>query len=146
MSDLAADSIIDGKYRIVRAIGEGGMGTVYLAEHLFLRKPMALKVLRPELATNTEVGARFLREARAASTIDDPHVVRVLDFGSTTTGQLYLVMELLEGRSLAEEMAVSARVELDRARHIGTGILRGLEAAHAHDVIHRDLKPENVFL
>ena len=84
MADPAVDTVLDGKYRIVRLLGEGGMGAVYVAEHLFLRKHVALKVLRAELATNLEVGARFLREARDASVIEHENVVRGASHGTST--------------------------------------------------------------
>ncbi len=138
--------VIDGKYRVIRAIGEGGMGAVFLVEHVFLNKKLALKVLRPELANHPEAAIRFQREARATSLIEHENVVRVTDFGCTAEQELYLVMELLDGRTLAEEIEGGKRPSPTRALFIAAQMLRGLEAAHAQGVVHRDLKPENVFI
>src|SRR5437899_2083468 len=92
--------LIDQKYRIVRTLGEGGMGAVYVVEHVFLRKHMALKVLHADLAAQPDAAARFEREARATSLIEHANVVRITDFGCSAAGELYLVMELLNGRTL----------------------------------------------
>src|SRR5439155_27056410 len=89
VSGLDAGAVVDGKYRIVRTLGEGGMGVVYVAEHSFLQKHFALKLLRPELAGNAELAARFEQEARATSLIEHENIVRVTDFGRTPSGELY---------------------------------------------------------
>ncbi len=142
---LAPDELIDGKYRILRTLGEGGAGVVYAAEHVFLRKQVALKVLHPSHAASPAVLARFETEARATSQLEHENIVRVLDFGRSD-GAMYLVMELLQGRSLLEVLAERRQLPPAQALPIITAVLTGLEAAHAHGVIHRDLKPENVFL
>jgi serine/threonine-protein kinase len=143
---LAEGTVVDGKYRIVRTLGEGGMGFVYVAEHVFLKKNLALKVLRPEAAREPGLAARFEQEARATSLLEHENIVRVTDFGRTRDEQLYLVMELLDGHSLVDELTEQRRIDPARALWIAGQILRGLEAAHARGIVHRDLKPENVFL
>src|SRR4051812_19062723 len=97
-------SVLDGKYRLVRQLGAGGMGIVYEADHLRLRQPFAIKILQPEFAKESEFLMRFEREARAAATLRSPHVVRVFDVDVSPDGLTYMVMELLEGCDLAEEM------------------------------------------
>src|SRR2546429_2616001 len=113
------------------------MGVVYVAEHTFLQKFVALKLLRPELAGEAELLARFEQEARTTSLIDHENVVRVTDFGRTPAGELYLVMELLEGEPLSDQLARNAKVPPERAISIITQVLRGLEAAHERGIIHR---------
>jgi serine/threonine-protein kinase len=145
MSILAAGTVVDGRYRVLRPLDAGGMGAVFVVEHVFLRKEMALKVLRTELAVDPGAVARFEREARAASAIEHPNIVRVNDFGRS--GELvYLVMELLQGQPLSAEMGDRVRMQPERAVAICAEILRALEAAHGAGIVHRDLKPENVFL
>ncbi len=143
---MGAERVLDGRYRLLREIAAGGMGVVHEAEHLALRKRVAVKLLRREIADLPAVATRFEREARATSLLDDPHVVRVTDFGRTAEGELYLVMELLEGSSLGVVLAATPRLATQRAVGIADQILRGLEAAHAAGLIHRDLKPDNVFV
>jgi serine/threonine-protein kinase len=142
---LPAGTIVD-KYRIERALGQGGMGVVYVAQHTFLEKKFAIKLLRPEIASQPGMAERFAREARATSLIDHPNVVRVNDFGRAQAGELYLVMELLAGKPLTAELMAKQKLEPDAALALAGQILRGLEAAHAEGVVHRDLKPDNVFL
>ncbi len=145
MAELATGTVIDGKYRVRRLLAEGGMGRVFVADHVFLGKPFAVKVLHPEMSAEPDAVERFTVEARAASLIEHENVVRVSDFGRSPDGQLYLVMELLSGHTLADELNAGP-LPPARARFIACGMLRGLEAAHARGVVHRDLKPENVFL
>ncbi len=143
---LETGTLIDGKYRVVRTLGEGGVGVVYVAEHTFLQKQFALKLLRPEMAQYPEVAARFEQEARTTGRMEHDNIVRVTDFGKTPAGELYLVMELLAGRPLSDDMFHNPRVPADRALWITHNVLCGLEAAHGVGIIHRDLKPENVLL
>jgi serine/threonine-protein kinase len=138
--------LVGGKYRVVRVIGEGGMGTVYEARHEHLGSSVALKFLHPDLAQRPPLVARFLQEARVSATIKSPYVTQVVDVDQTAEGAPYLVMELLEGESLDSRMARGMPLPLALALDIGLQILLALEAAHAHGVVHRDLKPDNVWL
>src|SRR5512137_963521 len=134
------------RYRILERIGEGGMGTVYLCEHVALGKRMAVKVLRPEFSSDEELVRRFQQEARAASQIGQENIVDVIDFGRTPDGSMYFAMEALEGESLAKVMRREGKLPLDRAFPILGQICKALGAAHARGIVHRDLKPENVIL
>jgi serine/threonine-protein kinase len=135
-----------GNYRITAKLGEGGMGAVYRAEHPIIGRKVALKVVHPQFARNAEVVARFINEATAISRIGHEHIVEVTDLGRTPAGDLYFVMEYLEGRSLAELVAREAPLPPARALAIAAQIADALAASHAHGVIHRDLKPDNIFL
>jgi serine/threonine-protein kinase len=146
MGGAQSGQVLDGKYRLERELGQGGMGVVWLGEHVLLKKRVAIKTLRAEIAQIPDIATRFGTEARAASAIEHNNVVRVTDFGTTSDGIVYLVMELLAGRALADEMAERGRLGRTRSLHIAIEVLRGLGAAHAAGVVHRDLKPENVFL
>jgi serine/threonine-protein kinase len=137
---------IGGKYRIVRLIGDGGMGSVYEARHELLGIPVALKFLHPELAKRAGLAARFLQEARVSATIQSPHVAHVTDVDTAADGSPYLVMELLKGESLQSLMNQRGKLERDQALDFALQILLGLEVAHAMGVVHRDLKPDNVFV
>jgi serine/threonine-protein kinase len=137
--------VLGGRYRLTVRLGQGGMGTVYSAVHTLMDKPLAVKILRGELATDGEAVARFHREARSASRLDHDHCIRVTDFGQTDDRLLYLAMELLEGRSLNERMK-EGRVPVAEAVRIVHAVAMALEHAHEAGVIHRDLKPDNIFL
>ncbi len=134
------------RYHLVRRLGVGGMGAVYEAEHTELRKRCAVKMLRQELAQNELFRRRFLREARAASAVAHPHVVDISDFGQTPDGQVYFVMELLQGRELQSLLDEQRRLPWPRTREILLQVTSALEAAHRLGVIHRDVKPANCFL
>ncbi len=135
-----------GQYRILRKLGAGGMGTVYLAEHILLGRQAAIKTLLPTLSIHPEIVERFFNEARATSAIADPGVVQVFDFGYHVDGTAYIVMELLEGEALADRMErLGAMPQVD-ALKIARQIACALEAAHKHGIVHRDLKPENIYL
>ena len=138
--------VLADRYRILARIGEGGMGTVYLAEHVALGKRMAVKVLRPEYSHDEELARRFEGEAVAASRIGQENIIDVTDFGRTADGDLYFVMEALEGENLASLVRREGALPLRRALNILAQICRALAAAHARGIVHRDLKPENVFL
>jgi len=138
-------TIIGGRYRIERLIGEGGMGAVYQAEHTHMRKRLAVKVLHPEMSRLPEVVARFEREAMAAAHIEHPNVAAATDFGKLDDGSFFLVLEYVEGVSLRDAIAGSP-LELGRAIHIMRQIAGALGRAHALGIVHRDLKPENVML
>jgi eukaryotic-like serine/threonine-protein kinase len=133
------------RYRIDALIGEGGMGRVYAAEHVLMRKRLAIKVLHRELTMMTEVVARFEREAMAAANIEHPNVAAATDFGKLADGAVFLVLEYVQGKSLRDEIAMGP-IAPERALHITRQIASGLGSAHALDIVHRDLKPENVML
>jgi len=134
-----------GNYELVAKIGEGGMGTVYLAEHKALGRLVAVKVLHADLSANAEIAARFHNEARAATAIRHPGVVEVYDIGVLDEHRAYIVMEFLDGESLAARIA-RGRCSLAATLAILRAIARALQAAHELAIVHRDLKPENVFL
>jgi serine/threonine-protein kinase len=139
-------SVVSGKYRLVRLLGDGGMGSVYEAQHAVLGSRVAIKVLHPELARRTGLVERFLQEARVAAQIRSPHVVHVADVDRTPEGHAYIVMELLEGEPLSSVLDRQRKLPVPVACEYTVQILEALEAAHALGVIHRDLKPENVFV
>ncbi|RYZ02770.1 MAG: serine/threonine protein kinase [Myxococcales bacterium] len=146
MPALAVGTLVAGKLRIVRALGMGGMGTVYEVEHELTRHRRALKLLHAELASNQQAVARFLREASAAGRIGNPHIVETFDAGTLEGGEPYLVMEMLDGRSLADILADSGRLsERDAVDWIAQAC-DGLQAAHDAGIIHRDIKPDNLFV
>jgi serine/threonine protein kinase len=133
-----------GKYRVVRRLGQGGMGAVYEAEDARGAR-VAVKLLDRDWARDDVAGGRFAREARAASDVASDHIVRVLEGGSED-GCPYLVMELLQGEDLGKRLRQRRRLELDESLHVVEGMLQGLVAAHAAGIVHRDLKPDNVIL
>ncbi|HEX2692292.1 MAG TPA: protein kinase [Kofleriaceae bacterium] len=137
---------IDGRYRVLDLIGEGGMGKVYLAEHIEIGKRVALKVLHPSYSRMPDLVERFRREARAASKIGHPNIVDVTDSGTTADGSVYFVMEYLEGVELGSVIEREGALDVARALKITGQICRALAAAHREGIIHRDLKPENIFL
>jgi serine/threonine-protein kinase len=134
-----------GNYAIKSLIGEGGMGVVFAGEHRFLGTKCAIKVLHGSYANNPQVTQRFFQEARTTLEIDHPNIVRIFDLGQSNDGALYLVMELLQGRSLGQAIAEGGFGEGAVAR-IGSLVAEGLAAAHAKGIVHRDLKPDNIFL
>jgi len=138
--------VVADRYRVVGLIGEGGMGSVFLAEHMLIGRRVALKCLHPELASDERAVARFHNEARAAAATGHENVVEVLDLGRCEDGSPFLVMEYLEGRSLAETLRRERRLAPTRACHITGQVLGALSAVHAAGILHRDLKPDNVLL
>jgi len=142
----APGDLIGGKYRLIRMIGDGGMGVVFEARHEALGTAVALKFLRAELAQTPGLAARFLREARVAANIASPHVAHVSDVDTAADGSPYLVMELLSGEPLQRLLDKQSKFPLAQAIDFALQILSGLEAAHAVSVVHRDLKPDNVFV
>ncbi|MFW5739613.1 MAG: serine/threonine-protein kinase [Myxococcota bacterium] len=138
--------IINGKYRLTRLIGEGGMGSVFEATHEYLGSAVALKFLNPILAERHGLVARFLQEARVSASIRSPHVVQVSDVDQTAGGLPYLVMELLEGESLQQVLNRMKKLPIGASLEYAVQILNGLEVAHARSIVHRDLKPDNVFV
>jgi eukaryotic-like serine/threonine-protein kinase len=146
LEDGLVGTELEGRYRIERQIGAGGMGTVYLAQQLALRMPVAVKVLNRECAEDFTYNYRFIREARVAARVIHPNVARVLDLGRTPDGRAFSVMEYLRGEDLCERLAHEGALPWSRTRRIIRQVARGLRAAHAIGVIHRDVKPSNVFL
>jgi serine/threonine protein kinase len=142
--DLTGSLLLD-RYRLLRKLGVGGMGTVYEAEHVTIKKRVAIKILNPEFAHRGELVERFLQEARAASMIAHENVVEITDFGATPGGSVFFVMEMLIGEDLSETIKREAPLPWSRAAAITLQICRALQAAHDKGIIHRDMKPENVF-
>ena len=138
--------VIENRYRLLRKIGEGGMGTIYAGEHIEIRKGVAVKILHPVYSKQQNLVERFRREARAASRIGHPNIIDVTDFGTTEDGCAYFVMEHLDGIDLADVLSHERRIDPLRAVRIGMQICSALHAAHTAGVIHRDLKPENIYL
>jgi serine/threonine protein kinase len=134
-----------GKYRLERLLGVGGMGAVYEAVHVGVEKHFAVKILKSDGARAPDSAQRFTQEARAAARIGHPNLVEVFDLGEAEDGTLYMVMELLKGRSLAEALR-DGPLPVAMAREIASGMLGALEAAHRAGFIHRDIKPGNIFL
>lgn len=145
-TDPLLHTLVAGRYRIERRLGEGGMGHVYLATHLAIEKPVALKVLKQEYSAKEEIVSRFQREAISASRVKHPNVLEVFDFGKLDNGCTFLAMEYLAGHDLADELNANGTVETSRALRIALQLARGLASAHKAGVVHRDMKPDNVFL
>ena len=135
-----------GSYRITQKISIGGMGTVYKAEHTLIGKLAAVKVLHPELRANREVVDRFFNEAKATTRIKHPGIVEIFDYGHLPSGHAYIVMEFLEGMSLARRLKSRGRISEGEAAIMLRAVCSALSAAHAKGIVHRDLKPDNIFL
>jgi serine/threonine-protein kinase len=138
--------VLSDRYRLERRVGSGGMGTVYEGIDTALDRRVAVKVIHDRLVGSAEAAARFRREARAAASFSHPNIVTVYDYGIVGGTRAFLVMELLLGRSLRDEMQRCERFPMPGARPILAGICEGVDAAHRRQLIHRDLKPENIFL
>jgi serine/threonine-protein kinase len=145
INDPRIGSTINGRYLLEAAIGEGGMATVYAARHRLVDRPCAVKVMNAALAKNEVIRERFRREAKAAQKLAHPNIIEIFDQGELQDGSLFLVMELLEGETLAD-VVFRGRMPVERTLPIAIQISRALARAHDLEVIHRDLKPENVFL
>ncbi|HET9477963.1 MAG TPA: serine/threonine-protein kinase [Pyrinomonadaceae bacterium] len=137
---------IAGRFRIEREIGTGGMGTVYLATHLDLERPVAVKIIKREFAADADVAERFLREARTMAKLRHPHAAMIFDAGNLPDGRHFIVMEFIEGETLSQVLAREGRFAASRAVEIATQICDVLEEAHRLGIIHRDLKPSNILL
>lgn len=145
-TDPLLGTLVAGRYRVIKPLGEGGMGQVYLAEHEAIEKKVALKVLKREYSEKPDIVTRFQQEAISASRIKHPNVLDVFDFGQLDNGCFFLAMEFLEGHDLAVELEQQRVLSPERGVRIALQICRALSAAHSKGVVHRDMKPENVFL
>ena len=143
--DLAGVVLLE-RYRLIRKLGGGGMGDVYLGEHTVIGKKVAVKVLHPQYTEDHEVVDRFLQEARSASRIGHANIVDIADYGQSEEGLVFLVMEYLEGEELGDILHSEKRIPWQRARKIAIQVCNALQAAHDKSIIHRDLKPGNIFL
>ncbi len=144
--DSLIGTTLAGKYRIDARLNEGGMGTVYRGTHVLMDKTVAIKVLRPSLAADEKIVARFSREARAASRISHPNALSVTDFGEDDSGHVFLVMEYLSGKTLKQLIREEGPLPLARVVDITRQIGDALHAAHSQGVVHRDLKSDNIML
>jgi tRNA A-37 threonylcarbamoyl transferase component Bud32 len=144
VGDLIGTTLL-GRYRVIKKLGEGGMGTVYLGEHATIGKKFAVKVLSYEYAHKDDLRERFLQEARAASMISQENVVEITDFGDTPDGSVFFIMEFLQGEDLSDTLKSEGRLPWSRAKPIMLQICRALAAAHDAGIIHRDMKPENCY-
>lgn len=138
--------MLDGKYRVVRVLGKGGMGAVYEGENTLISRRVAIKVLHPDLMQKPEMVSRFELEAQAAGRIQNDHINEVLDLGTLLDGSRFIVLEFLDGETLKERVKRAGRLTPMQAVHVVRQVLVGLSAAHRASIIHRDLKPGNVFI
>jgi serine/threonine-protein kinase len=138
--------VVEDKYIITGALGGGGWGTVYKAEHILLKRPVAIKTLHQHMVASGTALKRFKQEALAGSKLDHPHILDVQDFGITPDGTPYIVMDFLEGKSLADTLQAGGYLEQQRAMKIFAQVSSALAHAHRHGVVHRDLKPGNIML
>jgi serine/threonine-protein kinase len=144
--DSLVGATLAGRYLIIRRIGEGGMGAVYEAKHTLIGKRVAVKVLLEKFISKSDFVARLLQEARLASSIGHENIVDVTDFGTTDDGRSFVVMEFLDGESLAQLVIREAPLPIERSLRITRQVASALGAAHAKGIYHRDVKPENVYL
>lgn len=143
---IAPGTLLAGKFRVLRRLGFGGMGSVYAVEHEITKHRRALKLMHPDFARRAEHVARFLREASAAGRIGNPHIAETFDAGKLDSGEPYIVMELLEGQALSDLIETRGQLGFAEAIALTLQAAEGVEAAHAAGIVHRDLKPENVFV
>ena len=138
--------LLEGRYRIDRLLGQGGMGKVYEATHVSMDRRVAIKVLNQEMTQNEQALKRFNREMKVSSRIEHPNSIQVFDYGQLQDGRCYLVMEFLEGMTLSDLIRTEGAVSVKRTVTIAEQILMALGAAHAKGIVHRDLKPDNVMI
>jgi tRNA A-37 threonylcarbamoyl transferase component Bud32 len=139
-------ALLDGTYRVVELIGEGATGEVYLVEHIHIGRREAIKVLRPEVAADDRLAARFRREARAINRLRHPNIIGIYDFGRLPDGRLYLTMEHASGETLDLLLRRHGRLDVVRSLHLLHQLASAIDHAHSHGVVHRDLKPHNLVL
>jgi serine/threonine protein kinase len=144
--DPLIDRVLSERYRILRKLGEGGMGVVYLAEHVVIEKKIALKVLFPDLTRRSDLVQRFMQEAKSASRIGHENVIDITDFGQSPEGYVFIAMEYLVGQDLGQVLKASGAMPWSRVQPIVLQIVKALRAAHERGIVHRDMKPENVFV
>ncbi len=144
--EQAIGRTLDGKYRIDGFLKRGGMGSVYRGTHVLLNKPVAIKLIRPELVTSQDIVERFFREARAAAKLSHPNIVTVHDLGQTEDGTLYIVMEIVAGQSLKDLIVSEGPWDSARALRFCRGVASALSLAHRNGIVHRDLKPQNIMV
>lgn len=145
-SDELVGTTIDARYEVQRVLGEGGMGLVYKARHVVLDKPLALKVLRPDVSRDQEIITRFQQEARSASAIGNQHIIDITDFGTLKNGSTYFIMEFLDGTDLTGAIEDGGTIDAVRTVHVAKQLCQALGAAHDAGIVHRDLKPDNIYL
>jgi serine/threonine protein kinase len=138
--------VLSERYRILGKLGEGGMGVVYLAEHIVIEKKIALKVLFPDLTRRADLVQRFIQEAKSASRIGHENVIDITDFGQSPEGYVFIAMEYLSGQDLGEVLKASGPMPWSRAQPLVLQIVKALRAAHERGIVHRDMKPENIFI
>jgi serine/threonine protein kinase/formylglycine-generating enzyme required for sulfatase activity len=146
LTDPMLGRMLDNRYQIMSKIGEGGMGAIYKAVHSEMGRTCAIKLMTAISTGNEDAVARFKREAKMASRIDNPHAVIIYDFGVAEGGMLFLAMEFIDGKPLSRAMAEQRMLPIDRVVHITNQIAEGLAAAHALGIVHRDLKPDNIMI
>src|SRR3989449_7454097 len=144
-NDLVGQVVAD-RYHVVKKLGEGGMGQVYLAEHVKMGRRSAIKVMNPSMVHDPDAVARFNREAANASRINHPNVCAIYDFGETSDGLIYLAMEFIEGEPLTDVLEREGALGITQAVHIFLQVGDALQAAHDLGIVHRDLKPDNIML
>ena len=144
--DAYLGKLVKGRYSVISKIGEGGMGSVYLAEQISIGRKVALKVLQGNYANDDEFIGRFRREARLAASLNHRNIVTVYDFDQGNDGSLFIAMEYLQGAKLSDVVRHDGPLEIRRAVRLGLQIAEGLEAAHFAGVIHRDIKPDNIMV
>jgi eukaryotic-like serine/threonine-protein kinase len=143
---LAPGSLIAGRYRLEDHLGEGGMGTVWAAQHTVTRRSVAMKFLRDSLRARPDLRQRFLREAATASSLKHPNVVEIIDVFDLEDSSPVMVMELLRGETLGKKLSRDERLSMEETAALMTPVVSAVGTAHAHGIVHRDLKPENLFL
>jgi serine/threonine-protein kinase len=139
-------TILGERYKVLSKLGAGGMGAVYLAEHVVIERKVAIKILSQDFAHKADLVQRFIQEARAAARIGHENIVEVYDFGETASGSVFFAMEFLDGFDLAQLIQKNGQLPSARVRPIALQICRALAAAHSKKIVHRDLKPENIYL
>jgi len=143
---LGPGTLVGSNVRLVRVLGQGGMGSIWVADHLTLQTQVAVKFMTAEVAKNPDGAARFTREASAAAQIKSPHVVQTFDHGLTDEGVPFIVMELLEGEDLSRRIQHDGKMSPEHVAPIVSQVSKALYRAHALGIVHRDIKPENIFL